>query len=130
MCQQVSGFTGCPLRCDAPVMDTVTLTRDELYHLVWSKPMTAIAEVFGVSSVAFAKYCVKLGIPRPSRGYWQQLAAGLKPRRDKLPKAGARTPATITLAKYERTHAKVRDRPKPPDVGVADGLARAHPVVK
>lgn len=117
-------------RCDAPGVDTVTLTRDELYSLVWSKPMTAVADEFGVSSVAFAKYCVKLAIPRPSRGYWQQLAAGLKPRCDKLPKAGPRTPATITLAKYQRTRTKVRDRPTPPAVAVAARLTRPHPAVE
>ena len=44
---------------------TVTLTRRELYDLVWSKPMTAIAAEFGVSSVAFAKNCAKLNVPRP-----------------------------------------------------------------
>lgn len=85
------GFTRRSSGATLHVMDTVTLTRDELYSLVWSKPMTAVAEEFGVSSVAFAKYCVKLGIPRPTRGYWQQLAAGLKPRPDKLPKPGPRT---------------------------------------
>jgi hypothetical protein len=111
-------------------MDTVTLTRHELYSLVWSKPMTAVAEEFGVSSVAFANYCVKLGIPRPTRGYWQQLAAGLKPRPDKLAKPGPRTPTTITLTKHEKSEPKVRDRPKPPDVPIGDGLSRPHPVVK
>jgi hypothetical protein len=34
---------------------TITLTRQELYDLVWSKPMTTIADEVGVSSVAFAK---------------------------------------------------------------------------
>ncbi|HET9954371.1 MAG TPA: hypothetical protein VFQ61_07700 [Polyangiaceae bacterium] len=111
-------------------MDTVTLTRDELYSLVWSRPMTAVAEEFGVSSVAFAKYCVKLGIPRPSRGYWQQLAAGFKPRPDKLPKPGPRTPTTITLTRHRKSERTVRDRPRPPDVSVGDGLSRPHPVVK
>jgi len=33
---------------------SVTLTRRQLYDLVWSKPMIAIAAEFGVSSVAFA----------------------------------------------------------------------------
>jgi hypothetical protein len=35
----------------------VRFTREELYELVWSKPMTAIAADFGMSSVAFAKHC-------------------------------------------------------------------------
>jgi hypothetical protein len=36
---------------------TLTLSREDLYDLVWSKPMTTIAAEFGVSSVAFAKHC-------------------------------------------------------------------------
>jgi len=125
-----SGFTRRPSGATLCAMDTVTLTRDELYSLAWSKPMTAVAEEFGVSSVAFAKYCVKLGIPRPTRGYWQQLAAGLKPRPDKLPKPGPRTPTTITLTKRPKAEPKVRDRATPPDVPIGDGLNRPHPVVK
>lgn len=47
-----------------------TLTREELYELVWSKPATAIASNFGISDVAVAKHCKKQEVPRPSRGYW------------------------------------------------------------
>lgn len=42
-------------------------TREELYALVWSKPMTDVATEFGMSSVAFAKHCNKLNVPRPVR---------------------------------------------------------------
>ena len=85
------------------MVPTVILTRRELYDLVWSKPMTAIADEFGVSSVAFAKNFTKLNVLRPGRGYWQQLASGLKPKREPMPLAGKGTPTTIELTRHEKT---------------------------
>ena len=53
--------------------------------LVWTTPMSKLAARFGVSDVALAKTCAKFDVPRPALGYWQQLAAGMKPRRPRLP---------------------------------------------
>src|SRR5437762_84553 len=61
------------------------LTRQELYDLVWSTPASKLAQDFGISDVAIAKRCKKLGVLRPSRGYWAKLDAGKKPRKPPLP---------------------------------------------
>ena len=37
----------------------ITLTRQSLYELVWSKPMTTLAKEFGISDVALAKRCYR-----------------------------------------------------------------------
>lgn len=42
----------------------------ELRELMWSKPTSKIAQELGVSDTAVAKHCKKLGIEKPSRGYW------------------------------------------------------------
>jgi len=47
------------------------VTREELYRLVWSKPITELAKEFGMSDVGLAKVCKKLNVPKPYRGYWQ-----------------------------------------------------------
>jgi hypothetical protein len=47
----------------------LTLSREDLYELVWSKPIVELAKDFGISDVAFAKRCRKLGVPVPGRGY-------------------------------------------------------------
>ncbi|ACB74345.1 hypothetical protein Oter_1057 [Opitutus terrae PB90-1] len=66
-----------------------TLTRTELFDLVWSKPATKVAADYGVSSVAVAKACRRLDVPTPPRGYWTQLAHGkVIPR----PTLGSRKP--------------------------------------
>src|SRR5579863_10413465 len=52
------------------------ISREELYELVWSKPMTKVAEQFGVSGSYMARICSILNVPKPERGYWAKLAAG------------------------------------------------------
>jgi len=46
------------------------LGKPTLEKLVWQKPLIHVAAVFGVSSVALKKHCVKLGIALPSLGHW------------------------------------------------------------
>jgi len=62
------------------------ISREELYELVWAEPAVKVAERFGVSDVAIAKWCKRLGVPRPGRGYWARVEAGQRPA--KPPRAG------------------------------------------
>ena len=64
---------------------TKSLTRQELYDMVWTAPMRTLAPSFGISDVAFAKHCKKAGIPFPGRGYWAKKDAGKAPPRIPLP---------------------------------------------
>lgn len=66
--------------------EPLTITRQDLYELVWSKPLVELAKDFGLSDVALAKRCRKLGIPVPGRGYWARVAAGQTPRQPPLKK--------------------------------------------
>jgi len=52
------------------------LTRRVMYDLVWSEPMTKVAERLGISDVALKKICDKHRVPTPARGYWAKKAAG------------------------------------------------------
>jgi integrase len=61
------------------------ISRQELYNLIWSKPITALAERFGISDRGLAKVCRRSGIPAPPRGYWAQIAAGGTFHRPELP---------------------------------------------
>ena len=60
-------------------------TREELYELVWSKPMRKLAAELGVSDVGLAKACRRHDIPRPARGYWAKRAAGRRVSQQPLP---------------------------------------------
>jgi hypothetical protein len=64
----------------------LTLTREDLYELAWSKPISELAKDFGISDVGLAKRCKRLRVPIPGRGYWVRVDAGQTPYRPKLPK--------------------------------------------
>ena len=52
------------------------LTRRAMYDLVWSRPMTKVAEDLGISDVGLKKVCDKHRVPTPPRGYWAKRDAG------------------------------------------------------
>lgn len=53
-----------------------SLTREELYELVWSRPMTSLATELGLSDVALHKTCRRHGIPKPPQGWWSKVRHG------------------------------------------------------
>ena len=63
------------------------ISREELYGLVWSKPMSKVAAQFQVSGSYMARVCTILNVPRPERGYWAKLTVGKAPPREPLPQA-------------------------------------------
>jgi integrase len=62
------------------------ISRKDLYALIWSEPMTSLAERFGISDVGLAKVCRRSDIPAPPRGYWAKVTAGGTLERPDLPK--------------------------------------------
>jgi hypothetical protein len=63
----------------------LSLSREQLYELVWSKPMQHLAKDYGVSDRAMAKFCARMQVPVPPRGYWARKRAGNKVDRPPLP---------------------------------------------
>lgn len=61
------------------------LKREELYDLVWAKPMQQLAKEYGVSDRALAKLCGRKQVPVPPRGYWARVSAGQKTNKPPLP---------------------------------------------
>lgn len=72
-----------------------TLTRQELYDLVWSHPRTELAARLGVSDVAIGKVCARANIPAPPRGYWARLESGQGQHATPLPLRLPGQPSTI-----------------------------------
>lgn len=77
------------------------LTRQELYERIWAIPATKLAEELGISDVAIAKRCKKLGVPQPPRGYWAKLAAGQAPMKPPLPPVPKTESAIAATSLYE-----------------------------
>jgi hypothetical protein len=51
----------------------VTLTRSQLYTLVWSYPITILAGEWGISDVGLAKVCKRNNVPKPELGAWAKM---------------------------------------------------------
>lgn len=93
----------------------LTLSRQELYAIVWARPMVEVAKEFSLSDVGLAKRCRAVGVPVPPRGYWARVAAGQSPARTPLPKYRTREPTKPEEPKPQRQPAKevVREAPEP-----------------
>ncbi|MGP8049369.1 MAG: hypothetical protein ACLPYB_02040 [Desulfobaccales bacterium] len=63
----------------------LSLTRDQLYQLAWSKPMRHLAKDYGVSDRGMAKLCARNQVPVPPRGYWARKSSGHKVVQPPLP---------------------------------------------
>jgi len=57
---------------------TKNISREALYELVWSKPMTHLAKDLGISDVMLGKMCKEQLVPKPPRGYWANLGSDKK----------------------------------------------------
>lgn len=96
--------------------EPVTLTREQLYELVWQKPVSRLAEEYAISNVGLAKICVRAGIPTPPRGYWALLEAGRAPAKPPLPKG----PGVPTIRLMPRAAAPIAPEHDPLAVRLAN----------
>jgi hypothetical protein len=66
-------------------MEKVTLTRKELYDLVWSEPLSRLAKKYKISDNGLRKICRRMNIPIPAMGHWQKIQYGKQVIVTKLP---------------------------------------------
>jgi hypothetical protein len=110
------------------------LTRKELYELVWSEPVQAVAERFGMSDRGLAKLCERHAIPTPGRGYWRQKETGHPARRLPLPTLHP-THQRLDTVQLPEPQVIVQPAPKPepppdpPRVAVQRAFEDANPIV-
>lgn len=67
-------------------MGKVEVTRQELYNLVWSKPMSKLALEYNLSDNGLRKICKKHEIPLPLLGHWQKIQYNKEVKIIPLPK--------------------------------------------
>lgn len=68
-------------------MSGENVTREQLYAMAWSEPMTQVARKYGVSSSYLGRVCSMMNVPRPPVGYWTQLEFGKQVIQPPLPEA-------------------------------------------
>jgi len=106
-----------------------TFTPQQLFEMVWERPVLIIAKEIGVSDVGLSKACRKAGITLPTRGHWAK-PAPKHPRRPKPPVST--TPITFHVLNVEKA---VRLKPEnvvkdPKMLIVPTELSDPHPLVK
>jgi len=75
-----------------------TLSREELYELVWSMPATKLAKELGISDVGLGKICKRMEVPKPALGYWRKVEVGGQiPRKEKLRKLSIKGKQQATI---------------------------------
>ena len=60
-------------------------SRQELFELVWSMPMTKLSKQIELSDVGLRKICVKHQIPLPLQGHWTRKQFGKEDPKPELP---------------------------------------------
>ncbi len=81
-------------------MVKITVTRKDLYDLVWSEPMSSLSKKYKISDAGLRKICIGMSIPLPRAGHWENLRAGEPVSITPLPTTYDGEPsATLTLRK-------------------------------
>lgn len=89
-------------------IESIRLTRLELYDRVWSEPVWTLAPTLGLSDVGLKKMCSRMHIPTPYRGYWQKKAAGHTPKRTPLPKVAPSAVPSVLEATFGQSNQELR----------------------
>jgi hypothetical protein len=66
-------------------MEKQTITRKELYDLVWSESLLSLSKKYNISDVGLRKICIRMSIPLPQNGHWQKIQFGKKVDKPSLP---------------------------------------------
>jgi hypothetical protein len=53
-----------------------TITRQDLYNLVWKESLTAISKRFNIPYTHLRKVCTEMNVPVPPNGHWSKLQFG------------------------------------------------------
>lgn len=54
-------------------METIELSRKQLYDLVWSTPISKLTQQYAISTDGIKKICKQFEIPMPQNGYWSKI---------------------------------------------------------
>ncbi|WP_244608117.1 hypothetical protein [Bradyrhizobium algeriense] len=114
------------------------MTREELHRIVWERPMSRLAEEFGISGNGLAKVCDRLDVPYPPRGYWAKKEAGkpvvafkLPPRKVGIPETADIHPSLPKLAPLPKAaQAAAEAVQQVADIVVPNDLGALHPRVQ
>lgn len=92
----------------------VTLSREDLYRMVWETPLRTLARGYDISDTGLAEICDSHRIPRPPVGYWRMKDFGKEPPRPPLPACEDPKLHTISLVWIPEEERNKRPTESPP----------------
>jgi hypothetical protein len=81
-------------------MVKLILTRQELYDIVWDKPIKYITSELDISPGSISEACKKLNIPKPESGYWSKLKSKPYFIKPALPPISSTVPINFDFTLY------------------------------
>lgn len=102
-----------------------TLSRQELYELLWTTPIQQLAAAYGLSDAGLSAICDRHKIPWPPAGYWAKRDAGAAPPRPSLQPASDPSLERVVLSPDQSPKAAPEDS-DPTDPAIVQALAQAR----
>ena len=65
-------------------METIELTRKELYNIVWSTTLSKLTQQYAYTNDGIKKICKQYEVPMPDGSYWSKLKFNKKFKKEKL----------------------------------------------
>jgi hypothetical protein len=97
--------------------EKLSLTRKQLYDMVWSTPMLRLARQFECSSTWLTRICRDASVPVPPRGHWTKKRAGKATQRRPLPRS---TNPDEVVVSYKPPDAATQPPPSPRSRAIDD----------
>lgn len=112
-------------------MLTKKITREELYDLVWKKPTQQIAKELQVSDSAIGKWCKKMEVPKPPRGFWARVKESYQVTRAPLKALSKKGQPEITLQLNSKKSSDLPPLEKSETIVIVPGSLRSpHEMVR
>ncbi len=81
-------------------METIELTRKELYDIVWSTTLSKLTQQYAYTNDGIKKICKQYEVPMPDGSYWSKLKFNKKFKKEKLnPIFGGMDKIVLTIRK-------------------------------
>lgn len=64
----------------------ITMTRRQLYDMVWTEPLSKLSKKYKISDNGLRKICRSMKVPFPRHGYWRKVKYGKEVSKTKFVK--------------------------------------------
>jgi hypothetical protein len=123
------------------IVEKETLNRQQLYDLVWAKPLLTLSKKYNISDVGLRKVCERMGVPLPKAGYWAKIQHGQQQPVRPLPEdhygqkeavlylRDENHPATVDWMTPQAAMQQILERDHPAELKITGKLTDPDPLI-